>query len=71
MPRQTDGALTQMKPPSPINTFPGGGGNHVWIAKSQTAVDGPYDPIQIPGVSEKVEYEVELVVIVGRGGEGI
>ena len=33
---------------------------------------GPYDDIQMPqGVSEQIDYEAELAVIIGRGGKNI
>jgi 2-keto-4-pentenoate hydratase/2-oxohepta-3-ene-1,7-dioic acid hydratase in catechol pathway len=43
----------------------------VWFTKAQTAVNGPFDPILIPKVSAMVDYEVELVVVIGRGGKHI
>jgi len=42
-----------------------------WFAKAVTAVTGPYDPVQIPKVSPFVDYEVELVAVVGKGGRHI
>jgi 2-keto-4-pentenoate hydratase/2-oxohepta-3-ene-1,7-dioic acid hydratase in catechol pathway len=38
----------------------------VWFPKMGNAVNGPYDPIQKPKVSDKVDYEAELVFIVGK-----
>lgn len=38
----------------------------VWFAKLVNAVNGPFDPIQLPRAAHKVDYEAELVVIVGR-----
>lgn len=43
----------------------------VWFCKHTTAVNGPFDPIQIPKVSSQVDYEVELVAVIGRGGRHI
>ena len=43
----------------------------VWFTKAQTAVNGPFDPIQIARGSVANDYEVELVAIVGKGGKHI
>lgn len=43
----------------------------VWFTKAQTAVNGPYDPVEIARGSENVDYEVELVAIIGKGGKHI
>ena len=43
----------------------------VWFTKAVTAIHGPFDPIEIPKVSPFVDYEVELVVVIGRGGRHI
>jgi 2-keto-4-pentenoate hydratase/2-oxohepta-3-ene-1,7-dioic acid hydratase in catechol pathway len=40
----------------------------VWFCKQPTAANGPYDPIRLPKVSEQVDYEVELVAVIGKGG---
>src|SRR3546814_11823419 len=37
-----------------------------WFTKPGTAVNGPYDPVQRPKVSEQLDYEVELVVVIGK-----
>jgi 2-keto-4-pentenoate hydratase/2-oxohepta-3-ene-1,7-dioic acid hydratase in catechol pathway len=37
-----------------------------WFTKSATAINGPYDPIQIPVASGKVDYEAELVFVIGK-----
>jgi 2-keto-4-pentenoate hydratase/2-oxohepta-3-ene-1,7-dioic acid hydratase in catechol pathway len=43
-----------------------------FFTKAATAVNGPYDRIPLhPGVTEKVDWEVELGVIIGRGGRNI
>jgi 2-keto-4-pentenoate hydratase/2-oxohepta-3-ene-1,7-dioic acid hydratase in catechol pathway len=36
------------------------------FAKYTNTVTGPYDPIILPGVSEQVDYEAELAVVLGR-----
>lgn len=43
----------------------------VWFCKQPTAANGPYDPIMLPKVSTKVDYEAELVVVIGKGGRHI
>jgi ureidoglycolate lyase len=38
----------------------------IWFSKSISAVNGPFDPIQLPRASTMVDYEVELVVVIGQ-----
>ena len=38
----------------------------IWFSKLPSAVNGPYDPIQIPKASTSVDYEAEFVAIVGK-----
>lgn len=45
--------------------------HQVWFSKAVTAVNGPNDPIRIPKVSPFLDYEAELVAIVGAGGKHI
>jgi 2-keto-4-pentenoate hydratase/2-oxohepta-3-ene-1,7-dioic acid hydratase in catechol pathway len=45
--------------------------NQVWFTKAVTSVNGPYDPVQIPKITQFVDYEVELVAIIGKGGKHI
>jgi 2-keto-4-pentenoate hydratase/2-oxohepta-3-ene-1,7-dioic acid hydratase in catechol pathway len=43
-----------------------------FFTKAPTAVNGPYDRIPLhPGVTGKVDWEVELGVVIGRRGTGI
>jgi 2-keto-4-pentenoate hydratase/2-oxohepta-3-ene-1,7-dioic acid hydratase in catechol pathway len=43
-----------------------------FFSKAPTAVTGPYDPVPLhAGVTEKLDWEVELGVIIGRGGRNI
>ena len=42
-----------------------------WFSKAVTAVNGPNDPICIPKVSPFLDYEAELVAIIGSGGKHI
>jgi ureidoglycolate lyase len=44
----------------------------VWFMKASSSTSGPYDAIQIPKASpESVDYEVELVAVIGAGGRHI
>lgn len=43
----------------------------VWFTKAVTAINGPFDPIQIPKISQFVDYEVELVAVIGKRGRHI
>ncbi len=43
----------------------------VLFCKLPNALIGPEDPIILPPVSEQVDYEAELVVVIGRGGRFI
>jgi 2-keto-4-pentenoate hydratase/2-oxohepta-3-ene-1,7-dioic acid hydratase in catechol pathway len=44
----------------------------VWFMKASSSTSGPYDAIQIPKASpESVDYEVELVAVIGQGGRHI
>jgi 2-keto-4-pentenoate hydratase/2-oxohepta-3-ene-1,7-dioic acid hydratase in catechol pathway len=38
----------------------------IWFAKLANAVNGPYDPIRLPKVSTSVDYEAEMVVVIGK-----
>ena len=40
----------------------------VWFTKAPTSTNGPYDPIQVPKVSQALDYEAELVAVIGTGG---
>jgi ureidoglycolate lyase len=42
-----------------------------WFSKMVTSVHAPYAPIKLPRVSNAVDYEVELVFIIGTGGRYI
>jgi ureidoglycolate lyase len=45
--------------------------DQVWFSKAPTAANGPYDAIQVPKVSQTLDYEAELVAVVGQGGRHI
>ncbi|HEY1708736.1 MAG TPA: fumarylacetoacetate hydrolase family protein [Rhizomicrobium sp.] len=42
-----------------------------WFSKMQSAVNGPFDPIQLPKASTMVDWEAELVFVVGKRGRHI
>lgn len=43
----------------------------VWFNKMPSSMNGPFDSIQRPRVSDKLDYEVELVAVIGKGGRHI
>ena len=43
----------------------------VWFSKAPTATNGPYDPIEVPKASDWLDYEAELVAVIGSGGRHI
>jgi len=40
--------------------------DQLWFSKPATAIADPYGAIQLPKVSEQLDYEAELVVVVGK-----
>ena len=38
----------------------------IWFSKLPNAVNGPYDPIQMPKASAAIDYEAELVFVIGK-----
>lgn len=42
-----------------------------WFSKQASATNGPFDAIMLPEVSQALDYEVELVVVIGKGGRRI
>jgi 2-keto-4-pentenoate hydratase/2-oxohepta-3-ene-1,7-dioic acid hydratase in catechol pathway len=40
--------------------------NQLWFNKQVSCITGPYDPIYKPRVSETMDYEAELGVVIGR-----
>jgi 2-keto-4-pentenoate hydratase/2-oxohepta-3-ene-1,7-dioic acid hydratase in catechol pathway len=40
--------------------------NQIWFNKQTSCIVGPYDPIHLPAVSEQLDYECELGVVIGR-----
>ncbi|AJG22331.1 Fumarylacetoacetate hydrolase family protein [Cupriavidus basilensis] len=49
-------AESKMEPPT----------DQLWFAKMPTAVTGPFSAIEIPMVSDALDYEAELAFIIGR-----
>jgi 2-keto-4-pentenoate hydratase/2-oxohepta-3-ene-1,7-dioic acid hydratase in catechol pathway len=45
--------------------------HQVWFAKAVTSVNGPSDPILIAKAGPFVDYEVELVAIIGKRGRNV
>lgn len=45
--------------------------HQVWFTKAATSVNGPFDPILIAREGRFVDYEVELVAIIGKRGRNI
>ncbi len=44
----------------------------IYFSKVPESVVGPHDDIRMPlGVSDAIDYEVELAVVIGKGGRGI
>ena len=43
----------------------------VWFCKQVNALAGPFDGIELPKVSDRLDYEVELVAVIGKGGRHI
>lgn len=45
--------------------------NHqVWFNKQTSCISGPFDVIE-PGITEQLDYEVELGVVIGRAAKGV
>lgn len=38
----------------------------LWFSKPPTAVNGPFDPIAQPRVSRQLDYEAEMVIVIGK-----
>jgi len=45
--------------------------NQVWFSKAASSANGPHDPIQVPKISQALDYEAELVAVIGKGGKHI
>ena len=40
--------------------------HQIWFTKLSTAINGPFDPIILPKVSEMTDYEAEMVAVIGQ-----
>ncbi|MGQ0620449.1 MAG: fumarylacetoacetate hydrolase family protein [Panacagrimonas sp.] len=40
--------------------------HQTWFAKMTTATNGPFDPINLPRVSTRLDYEAELAIVIGQ-----
>ena len=40
--------------------------SQVWFNKQVSCVNGPFDPVHMPRVSDKLDYEAELGVVIGK-----
>lgn len=45
--------------------------DQLWFTKAQTSINGPFDPILITSGAPKVDYEAELVVVIGKRAKHI
>ena len=43
----------------------------VWFCKQPTSVNDPYGAVELPKVSDMLDYEVELVAVIGKKGRHI
>lgn len=37
-----------------------------WFSKAPSSLNGPYEPIDLPAVSEQLDYECEMVAVIGK-----
>jgi len=42
-----------------------------WFNKQSTAANGPFQSVDLPAVSDQLDYEAELVVIIGKRGRHV
>lgn len=40
--------------------------SQIWFNKQVSCINGPFDPVHMPKVSDKLDYEAELGVVIGR-----
>lgn len=45
--------------------------HQTWFAMAQTTISDPFQPIEMPRVSSALDYEAEMVAVVGQGGRNI
>ena len=44
--------------------------HQVWFNKQTSSISGPFDPIE-PGLTEKLDYEVELGLVIGKAAKNV
>lgn len=42
-----------------------------WFNKQATSANGPFSPVDLPAVSEQLDYEAEIVAIIGKTGRHV
>ena len=42
--------------------------HQIWFTKAVTSIAGPYAEVEVPSLPSAVDYEAELVVVIGKGG---
>lgn len=45
--------------------------HQTWFSKATTAAAGPFAPVEIPRASIAIDYESELVAVIGQGGRSL
>jgi 2-keto-4-pentenoate hydratase/2-oxohepta-3-ene-1,7-dioic acid hydratase in catechol pathway len=45
--------------------------HQIWFTKAGTSVTGPFDTVQLPKDCITVDYEVEMIAVIGKGGRRI
>ncbi|HEV2365898.1 MAG TPA: fumarylacetoacetate hydrolase family protein [Caulobacteraceae bacterium] len=45
--------------------------HQIWFSKAATAAHAPFAPVEIPKASALVDYEAELVAVIGAGGRHV
>ena len=45
--------------------------NQIWFSKMPSSVNGPYDDVQFPKAGTELDYEIEMVAVIGKGGKHI
>jgi 2-keto-4-pentenoate hydratase/2-oxohepta-3-ene-1,7-dioic acid hydratase in catechol pathway len=40
--------------------------SQLWFNKQTSCINGPFDVVRIPSVSDKIDYEAELALVIGR-----
>jgi 2-keto-4-pentenoate hydratase/2-oxohepta-3-ene-1,7-dioic acid hydratase in catechol pathway len=40
--------------------------HQIWFNKQVSCITGPFDPVHLPSASEKLDYEGELAVVIGK-----